>query len=96
MAKIKPFPEKSGKNSRASGIGAKKNTLEAWTWKKWLPDQDSNLDKLNQNQLCYRYTIGQNKVNIHRILLKSSPKLKKSPKKDGFFRITLDFHSVMK
>ena len=27
--------------------------------KKWLPDQDSNLDKLNQNQLCYRYTIGQ-------------------------------------
>ena len=27
--------------------------------KKWLPDQDLNLDKLNQNQLCYRYTIGQ-------------------------------------
>ena len=25
----------------------------------WLPDQDSNLDKLNQNQLCYHYTIGQ-------------------------------------
>jgi len=28
--------------------------------------------------------------------LKSSPKMKKSPKKDGFFRITLDFHLVMK
>ena len=28
--------------------------------KKWLPDLDSNQDKLNQNQLCYRYTIGQN------------------------------------
>ena len=25
----------------------------------WLPDLDSNQDKLNQNQLCYRYTIGQ-------------------------------------
>lgn len=24
-----------------------------------LPDQDSNLDKLNQNQLYYLYTIGQ-------------------------------------
>jgi hypothetical protein len=24
-----------------------------------LPDQDSNLDKLNQNQLYYHYTIGQ-------------------------------------
>ena len=23
-----------------------------------LPDQDSNLDKQNQNLLCYRYTIG--------------------------------------
>ena len=27
-----------------------------------LPDQDSNLDKQNQNLLCYRYTIGQAKV----------------------------------
>jgi hypothetical protein len=24
-----------------------------------LADQDSNLDKQNQNLLCYRYTIGQ-------------------------------------
>ena len=23
-----------------------------------MPDQDSNLDKQNQNLLCYRYTIG--------------------------------------
>ena len=28
--------------------------------KKWLPDLDLNQDKLNQNQLCYRYTIRQN------------------------------------
>lgn len=27
-----------------------------------LPDQDSNLDKQNQNLLCYRYTIGQAKA----------------------------------
>jgi hypothetical protein len=27
-----------------------------------LPDQDSNLDKQNQNLLCYRYTIGQVKA----------------------------------
>ena len=27
--------------------------------KKWLPDLDLNQDKLNQNQLCYRYTIRQ-------------------------------------
>ncbi len=27
-----------------------------------LPDQDSNLDKLHQKQLCYRYTIGQSRL----------------------------------
>ena len=27
-----------------------------------LPDQDLNLDKQNQNLLCYRYTIGQVKA----------------------------------
>ena len=25
----------------------------------WLSYQDSNLDKLIQSQMCYRYTIGQ-------------------------------------
>ncbi len=25
--------------------------------KKWQPDLDSNQDKVNQNHLCYRYTI---------------------------------------
>jgi hypothetical protein len=25
----------------------------------WLPDMDSNHDKVNQNHLCYHYTIGQ-------------------------------------
>ena len=39
--------------------------------KKWLPDQDSNLDKLNQNQLCYRYTIGQ-AVTYYSLILKKS------------------------
>ncbi len=28
--------------------------------KKWLSDQDLNLDKVNQNHLCCHYTIGQN------------------------------------
>ena len=27
--------------------------------KKWLPRKDSNLDKMIQNHLCYRYTTGQ-------------------------------------
>ena len=26
--------------------------------KKWQTYKDSNLDKVNQNHLCYRYTIG--------------------------------------
>ena len=60
--------------------------------KKWLPDLDSNQDKLNQNQLCYRYTIGQNIDNIHQFLPKSSPEIKKNPKKCGKFRMKLDFH----
>ena len=30
----------------------------------WLPNQDSNLDKLNQNQLCYHYTIGHLKSSL--------------------------------
>ena len=40
-------------------------------YKVWLPDQDSNLDKLNQNQLCYRYTIGQ-AVTYYSLILKKS------------------------
>ncbi len=39
----------------------------------WLPDQDSNLDKLNQNQLCYHYTIGHCSENVFKI--SSSPDL---------------------
>jgi hypothetical protein len=27
----------------------------------WLSDMDSNHDKLLQRELCYRYTIGQNR-----------------------------------
>ena len=25
----------------------------------WLPHQDSNLEKRNQNPVCYHYTMGQ-------------------------------------
>ena len=32
---------------------------------KWLPDKDSNLDKLLQRQLCYRYTIGQSALRSY-------------------------------
>ncbi len=42
--------------SQGGGAGSPKpleNTL------KKLADKDSNLDKQNQNLLCYRYTIGQ-------------------------------------
>ena len=38
--------------------------------KKWQPDLDSNQDKVNQNHLCYRYTIRlqilQHAFNIQR------------------------------
>ena len=30
---------------------------------KWLPDMDLNHDKQIQSLLCYRYTIGQTRVN---------------------------------
>ena len=32
-----------------------------------MPDQDSNLDKQNQNLLCYRYTIGHPVGVIYRM-----------------------------
>ena len=28
----------------------------------WLPDMDLNHDKVIQSHLCYRYTIGQERV----------------------------------
>ncbi len=31
----------------------------AWEWFILLSDQDSNLNRQNQNLQCYRYTIGQ-------------------------------------
>ena len=34
------------------------NSKSSSTYSEWLPDLDSNQDKLNQNQLCYHYTIG--------------------------------------
>ena len=30
----------------------------------WLSYQDSNLDKLIQSQMCYRYTIGHYQLRI--------------------------------
>ena len=30
---------------------------------KWLPDMDLNHDKQIQSLLCYRYTIGQRRMN---------------------------------
>ena len=33
-------------------------TLQRLKTKKWQTYKDSNLDKVNQNHLCYRYTIG--------------------------------------
>ena len=35
--------------------------------KKWQPRKDSNLNKMNQNHLCYHYTTGlrDNTINIY-------------------------------
>ena len=49
--------------------------------KKWLPDLDLNQDKLNQNQLCYRYTIGQNRRQYTALLAKIKPGIEKKRKK---------------
>ena len=59
--------------------------------KKWLPDLDSNQDKLNQNQLCYRYTIGQNTIYYIRHFMKCKPKSKKKGKKLTFAGFVFDF-----
>ncbi len=48
--------------------GIKKSTL---IWVLLLSYQDSNLDKLIQSQMCYRYTIGQFRF----FLLKSGAKV---------------------
>ena len=52
--------------------------------KKWLPDLDSNQDKLNQNQLCYRYTIGQNRRQYTVFLVKIKPGIEKKTKNTFF------------
>ena len=64
--------------------------------KEWLPDLDSNQDKLNQNQLCYRYTIGQNAGKYTSDFSKIKPEKKKSPKKRLIFRMELDFARLEK
>lgn len=40
--------------------------------RRWLPRKDLNLDKQDQNLLCYRYTTGQDK-SLQLILLKELP-----------------------
>lgn len=37
------------------------------------PDRDSNPDKVNQNHLCYRYTIGVKKVGPRTLAISCSP-----------------------
>ena len=32
--------------------------LPGWSIEKWQSRKDSNLDKVNQNHLCYHYTTG--------------------------------------
>ncbi len=39
---------------------------------KWLPGKDSNLDKMLQRHLCYRYTTGQRRAQKIIILNKMS------------------------
>ena len=63
--------------------------------KKWLPDLDSNQDKLNQNQLCYRYTIGQNVCQYTRFPEKIKPGFEKKGKKTSKGGIMLDNRCFM-
>lgn len=44
---------------RDEGDGSPARLARARWGTEELADQDSNLDKQNQNLLCYRYTIGQ-------------------------------------
>jgi hypothetical protein len=37
----------------------------------WLSDQDSNLDRQNQNLQCYRYTIGQRILRRGKVIQKT-------------------------
>ena len=47
--------------------------------KKWQTYKDSNLDKVNQNHLCYRYTIGLRTVhNISQVKKNTSTITKKN------------------
>ena len=56
--------------SHAAPVPQRSQTTQPLSYRGWrksgsiseLPDQDSNLDKQNQNLLCYRYTIGQFKA----------------------------------
>ena len=53
-----------------SGFAFYKNysrTLPQKKQKKWQTYKDSNLDKVNQNHLCYRYTTGLRLVNLRKL-----------------------------
>ena len=45
-----------GKDQHTSSSG---NEMQKKDEKKKLPHRDLNLDRLDQNQLCYHYTMGQ-------------------------------------
>ena len=54
--------------------------------KKWQSRKDSNLNKMNQNHLCYRYTTGLR--TVYNIRLPEKNASKKS-KKIAFFLLIL-------
>ena len=50
--------------------------------KKWQTCKDSNLNKVNQNHLCYRYTTGLRLAyNIARLFVKSKPVGAENPRR---------------
>jgi len=44
---------------RVAGRKGRQSPSRSLAAKEWLPDLDSNQNKLIQSQLCYRYTIKQ-------------------------------------
>ena len=63
--------------------------------RKWQTCKDSNLNKVNQNHLCYRYTTGLRLFyNIHRFFAKASSRRGKSPAYPGSAADHVEFFSV--
>ena len=60
----------------------------------WLPYQDSNLDKQNQNLVCYHYTIRQSHAAGSRDCLEADAKLRKKRDICKSFTIFLHITSI--